>query len=60
VRLAQAIEADSEAGVHGKWILKIRQVAADTQTERSKGDNVAAVGGQLGDLLFVDQGADYV
>ena len=60
VRLVEAVEADGEAGAHRGRRVLIGQVSADAQTQRGQCHHVAAVGGQFGDLLFVDQGADDV
>ncbi len=52
VCLVQAVEADGEAGAHGNRRILIGQVAANAQAQCGQSDHVAAVGGQIGDLLL--------
>ena len=60
VSLAESVEADGVVGVDGERILHVRQVAADAEAKGSQADHVATVGGQVCDLLLVDQRADHV
>lgn len=60
VRLVEAVEADGVVGGHREWALHVGQVAADAETQCGQTDYIAAVGGQFGNLLFVDKGANHV
>ena len=60
VGLVEAVEADGEAGTDRSRCIRSGRLPLTPRPSAAKCNNVAAVGGQFGDLLFVDQGADDV